>query len=179
VKYCVVATLLCLGAVLGGCGSKELTRSKAGELIKIAEFSPKAIEDSTKDVWFEVMTNGVVSNSEVPKLRELQAAGWITLVVHKPSTFSSTVDVALTENGVTQSKAWVSNRPNRWVIPTTQREFIEVTGITTPAATLATVEYTLRWIPTDSGKKLGIQPSKPELASATFQLFDDGWRMAH
>jgi hypothetical protein len=77
VKYCVVTTLLCLGAVLVGCGSKELTRSKAGELIKIAEFNPKAIADTTKDVWFEVMTNGVVSNSEVPKLRELQAAGWI------------------------------------------------------------------------------------------------------
>jgi hypothetical protein len=60
-----------------------------------------------------------------------------------------------------------------------QKEFVEITGITVLDKTISGVEYTMRWVPTAIGKKLGVAPSEPSKEKMMFQLFDDGWRIVH
>jgi len=66
-----------------------------------------------------------------------------------------------------------------WRIPTARREFVGVTGITMRTPTVAAAEYTWRWVLTDRGRQLGIEPSEASAASAEFQLFEDGWRIVN
>src|SRR5579871_3523327 len=77
----VVSLSLCLVAFLCGCNSKELTRSKATELIKAAKFGPDAKPRS--EFVAAVTKNAVANTKELNFLRKLEHAGWITLVVRE------------------------------------------------------------------------------------------------
>jgi len=173
----MTAVVLFLCALMSACNSKTLTRSKAAELIKSARFNPKATEEDAQFLEFRPQTNGVVSDSDLTDLRRLEKAGWITIAVHSTSLFVSAVDVALTDRGLAQAQSWKQDQLGFWKIPTARREFVGVTGFAMRTPTLAAVEYTWRWVLTDRGRQLGIEPSEPSSASAEFQLFEDGWRM--
>lgn len=177
--HCVIAAVLLLCASTSACNSKTITRSKAAELVKSARFNPKATEESAQFLEFRPQTNGVVSDSDLTDLRRLEKAGWITLAVHNTSLFVSAVDVALTDRGLAQAQSWKQDQLGFWRIPTARREFVGVTGITMRTPTVAAAEYTWRWVLTDRGRQLGIEPSEASAASAEFQLFEDGWRIVN
>ena len=180
----VAASLFCL--ILTACGSKELSRSKAAKLIKEKYYTSQAIESSTQTTQIAEMKDEVVGQSGsafgirgggLPDLRNYEKAGWITLVVRRCQFNSCAVDVSLTPKGAEESKGWKKISDKVWVVPIFQREFIDVTGITSSEPSTAVAEFTSRWIPTDYGKELGATPSAPEAGNANFRLYDDGWRL--
>ncbi|HEV2200656.1 MAG TPA: hypothetical protein VGR73_12605 [Bryobacteraceae bacterium] len=144
-------------------------------MIKAAAFTPDKIKDG-RQYDFAVMpqTNGFMLEGGVTNLRKLEKVGWITLGVRRCNGIGGcAVDIALTPAGVEASKSWVMQGVT-WRVPTMQREFVEVTGITNAQPTISIVEYTWKWVPTESGKALGMTPSEPRQEHAGFQLFDDG-----
>jgi len=170
----IAVAVIC--ALCVGCGSKELTRPKAAEIIKTVRFSKKTIDETQQVARIREQTNGVVTDSEVPQLRAFERAGLIKLLVRRCYLFTCAVDVSLTEKGAVQSKDWRKEN-GTWVVPTARREFLAVTGITTSQPSIAGATYTSQWKPTETGKQLGIKAPRPEAESAMFQLFDDGWRI--
>jgi hypothetical protein len=158
------------------CSSQNLTRPKAAELIKGALFSPKATESDQQVALFFVSKAAAIGKGDLDRYRKLEKAGWITLANVNCNAFACVADVAMTDKGTAQSKEWTIQN-GVWTIPTARREFGEITGITKPSQSEAGAQYTFRWVPTESGKEIGVESSNPESAEASFQLFDDGWRI--
>jgi hypothetical protein len=175
--------------ILVACGSKELSRSKAAKLIKEKYYTSQMIQDGAQRTQITEMKGSLVGqsgNAMIPgynlsDLRNYEKAGWITLVVRSCQTGTCFVDVSLTSKGVEESKGWkkISNVVGEkvWEVPIFQREFVEVTGITSSEPSSAVVEFTSRWIPTEKGKEMGAVPSAPKSSTANFRLYDDGWRL--
>ena len=91
-------------------------------------------------------------------------------------------DISLTTKGEKESANWeyTSNFWGTWYdIPVTKREVVEVTGISEPKAddNSAQATFTWRWQPINEiGKGLDVNESNTN-GTATFQKFDDGWRV--
>jgi hypothetical protein len=171
--------------ILVACGSKELSRSKAAKLIKEKYYTSQMIQDGAQRTQITEMKGSLVGqsgNAMIPgynlsDLRNYEKAGWITLVVRSCQTGTCFVDVSLTSKGVEESKGWKKISNKVWEVPIFQREFVEVTGITSSEPSSAVVEFTSRWIPTEKGKEMGAVPSAPKSSTANFRLYDDGWRL--
>jgi hypothetical protein len=171
--------LFCI--VLMSCSSKGLSRSKAETLIKSADFDQKAIEADTQSIRFEASHNIHLSADYSKTVGLIERAGWVTInIIRQGPLRDYAADVILTPKGVEQSRSWkkIQGGEYWWSIPTMQRDFVTVTGVTNPDPTTAVAEYQWRWIPTENGKLLGFTASQPEATSQIFQLFDDGWRIA-
>lgn len=185
----IVAVALTFCMILAACGSKELSRSKAAKLIKEKFYTPQMIQDGMQTTQISNMNNNPVGQSgnamipghNLPDLRNYEKAGWITLVVRRCQTGICFVDVSMTSKGVEESKGWkkITNVVGEkvWEVPKFQREFVEVTGITSSDPSTAVVEYTSRWIPTENGKEMGEVPTAPKSNTVNFRLYDDGWRL--
>lgn len=174
--------VLYLSVFLVGC-SKELTRSEAADLIKKTEL----VNNSTLTVQFSVgrIPAGCINDKNALEL--VSQAGLVKTTVIEPGigdprfvVMGRIIEVALTPKGVEQSHLWVKSPGPygcnyAWTITTMKSEFVSVTGISTSLPT-AVIEYQWRWVPTESGKQLGMKPSQPQTQSQRFQLFDNGWR---
>ena len=170
-KICtsVVVSFYCLAL---GCGAKELTRPEAAQLIR------KASVDQGIVIHFKEMVNGEIPRSELQFYTNLKKAGWLTFEVHSCNAFSLCgADARLTPKGVMESKGWKKNQDGIWEVVTARPELVEVTGIISVDSTTANVEFTVRVVPTESGKELGIEPTNPAASSVRFRLYDDGWRI--
>ena len=120
-----------------------------------------------------------VRGGGLPDLRNYQKAGWITLVLRGCKFNSCAVDVSLTSRAaLSKSKGWRQLSGRVWMVPIFKREFIDVTGITSPEPRVAVAEFT-----SPLGHRLtmernwGAMPSDPETSTANFRLYDDGWRL--
>ena len=109
------------------------------------------IEKSAQTTQISEMKNQVVGQSGsifgvrgggLPDLRNYQKAGWITLVLRGCKFNSCAVDVSLTSKGVAESKGWRQLSGRVWMVPIFKREFIDVTGITSPEPRVAVAEFT-------------------------------------
>jgi hypothetical protein len=179
-KSCIALAVLCLTVALSGCsGSKELTREKAAELIKSGAMQAIAVEQGHPGQWeVKPQKNAGLTDRDLEYLRPLEKAGWVSLKVLSRTPFVNSVDVELTEKGVAASHSWKQDQFGKWLIPTMEQEFVEITGITNPEPTHAIAEYSWRWTPNQQGKDFGEKPSEIQTATARFELFDDGWRIA-
>jgi hypothetical protein len=175
---------------LSACGPKELTRSKAAELIKAKYFSPEALKAARKTIPIYVGQNIVAGvngparpgiDLGMPQFRGLESAGFVTLNVRDCRFGSCTLDVALTQKGKTASSGWIPDDVqlgnNRWKLPVASAEFIEITGIVSQSPTTAIADYTAKWNPTSDGSAIGIPNSPIMSGKVSFQKYDDGWRI--
>jgi hypothetical protein len=142
-----------------------------------ASFTPQAVERDARGISVWARPNVVFLDPSVETLKPLEEAGWITVKVRSRNAVGTTADVALTDKGREESKSWKKIAANEFMVVTAQREFIDVTGITMPTPNVALAQYTWQWMPTDFGKKVGISKSEITSSPATFELFDDGWRL--
>lgn len=153
----IAAVALAFCMIFTACGSKELSRSKAAKLIKQQYFTPQAIESS---MWTAQLPEGkdqFCSNDGLGKggtLRKYESLGWINLVIRRSTFMGCAVDISLTPEGQAESKGWkkagLGSESGTWLIPIARKEFIEVTGFTSPASSMAVAEYTWNWVPTDN-----------------------------
>jgi hypothetical protein len=169
-KVCASVVVAFYGLALG-CGAKELTRPTAAELIR------KASVDQAIVIHFKEMVSGSIPVTDVQFYKNLEKAGWLTFGVHTCSSLTCDVDARLTPKGAMKSKGWKKNQDGIWEVVTARPELVEITGIISPDATTADVEFTVRVVPTESGKDLGIEPTKPAAGAVQFKLYDDGWRI--
>jgi hypothetical protein len=168
IRASVVVAVYCFAL---GCSAKELTRPQAAELIR------KASVDQGIVIHFKEMISGTIPPSDVTFYKNLAKAGWLTFGVHTCSAISCDVDARLTPKGTIESKNWKRNQDGIWDVVTARAELVEITGIINVDSTTATVEFTVRVVPTESGKELGIEATKPAASSVRFKLYDDGWRI--
>ncbi|HEV2352244.1 MAG TPA: hypothetical protein VG028_20615 [Terriglobia bacterium] len=185
-KLTALASIGAALMLLIGCGSKNLTRGKAADLIKNAEFAGDELKAKQEEYTLTLQSDHWVMNPDEEKraLRGVVASGWVNADFHRCAHqglgFGEAIclQTTLTDKGRQASKSWNKLQFGGWKLITSTAELIEVTGISTPTATEAEVEYTWRSVPTDDGKALGIPASKTRTASADLQLFDDGWRVS-
>jgi hypothetical protein len=168
-----------------GCGSKSLTRGKAAELIKKAEFTGDALKSKQQEYTLTLESDHWVINpsQEKENLNGLVASGYVNAdfhrCAHQGAGFGEAIclQTTLTDKGRQASASW-KKLPfgDAWTLITSTGEFGEVTGITMGTPTDATVQYTWRQVLTDEGKALGMPAPQWNQASAELKLFDDGWR---
>jgi hypothetical protein len=181
-KACVVPVVLCIFVLSGGCRGKDLTRSKAAEIIKKTNFSPEKIKERTLgEFTVGADTNAFIMEYNLKQLRTLEKVGWITIAVRRCNGIGGcAVDIAITPKGAEAATSWrklSGFKGDTWLVLTKQPEFIEVTGVSNTSPTSGQVEYTWRYVPTESGKTLGIAATEPMRETLMMQLFDDGWRI--
>jgi hypothetical protein len=168
--------------MLFAASESKLSRPEAAELIKQARFNPKQIEANSKQLTVRTGTSYFQESSEgwqnaKVALSTVEKIGWFNVSVERtPFILSSTVTI--TEKGKQQSRSWKDGgNGSTWIIATEYPEFVEVSGISTQEPSIAIAEYKWRWMPTESGKILGITPGEPTTTNANFRLYDDGWRI--
>jgi hypothetical protein len=187
--HAAFSVILCIPFLLVGCGSKELTRPKAAELINNEYFKQANIEKTAKNLTVRTGSghNYIIHDSESNTLMAVQRAGLFSVQLH-PGVFLTSGNVSITEKGRALSREWKEDRSRVksvnlaeigpiWIIPTQRQKFLEVTGITTQSPTTAVTEFKWQWIRTESGKALGITEDTVVTSTAQFQLYDDGWRI--
>mgnify|MGYP001602824968 CR=1 FL=1 len=89
-----------------------------------------------------------------------------------------TVDLTAKGKATPPKKYWFSGigSAGGHFLTLAERRFVEVTGITTESDHDAKAEFTWQWEPTPVGEPLGFSRA-PQCATATFKLYDDGWRL--
>jgi hypothetical protein len=138
----------------------------------------KASADEGIVIHFKEMKNADIPRNQLQFYMNLQKAGWLTFELHNCSVWGScNADASLTQKGVAESKAWKRAKDGTWEVLTARAELVEITGISSSEPTTANVEYTMRAVPTDSGKELGLESTTPAAASVPFKRYDDGWRI--
>ncbi|MBV9745981.1 MAG: hypothetical protein JO099_19650 [Acidobacteriia bacterium] len=170
---------LTLCVVVWGCGSKELTRVKAAELIRQMTANPEGGEHSQEYFEFQEAEDGFSSDTAViDQYQRLEKTGLIALAVGECSLFGCHYKATLTDSGKLAARRWTKNQFNIWQIPQMKRELIEVTRVTMVAPDMAVAECTGRWAPTEVGRQFGLEQSKVERWSVNFQLLNDEWAIA-
>jgi hypothetical protein len=165
---------IALAFTLAGCGSKDLTRSKAARIMKESVFNKQKTEASQEFITIEKNITAYFPDA-FDNVKRAEKVGWVTFTTRKCG-LGICGDSALTDRGMSKSATWRKQGEN-WIIPTRKWEFGDITGIETfPAVGTATAHYTWRWIPTEDGKTLGFTASEPLAGQWNFKLFDDGWR---
>jgi hypothetical protein len=167
----IVLLLVCMTAFLTGCGSKELTRSRAADIIKTSEEFKKAATINLLPEYRQSLTLVGAGSREMSKedfalqrfleshadLAVLHHLGLVDFKVRRieyPDSASSplTVSSAITEKGRSASASWRQSGEG-WVIPIATKELVEVTGLAgaEEGSKQARVDYTWKWQPTNSG----------------------------
>lgn len=163
--------LICLAAGWTGCNSKELTRSRAADLIKSSEEFKKGVSITLLSEYRQSLTLIGTGSREMSKedfalrrfleshadLAVLNHLGLIDFKVSKiefPDSAASPVVInsSLTDKGREAAKEW-QQQGNGWTIPTAKKEMVEVTGLTgdDKDSKEARAEYTWKWQPTEIG----------------------------
>lgn len=172
------SVLVALCAVNAACGTRDLTRPKAVEVIKRDLFNPKALESDQQSIQFKVGQGGSINSGLLDQLHLLAKAGLFRLTDRGCIGNSCTYDSVLTESGKAKLVSWTHIGGSFYEIPTARKEFVEVTGISALDASYSLVLYTYRYVPTEFGKILDIAPSDLKKGRIQLQLFDDGWRVS-
>lgn len=175
----LTVTLLCLTA----CNSKEMTRSRAADLIEASEEFKNPVTVTLRPDYRQSLTLAGASSQTTPKeefaLRrfleshpDLAVLAHLGLVEFKigrieyPNSASSpvTVTASLTSEGRSTSREWLQSG-DRWAIPIARRELIEMTGLTggDGDSKTARAEYTWRLKPLGVG--MNFDTSSPEYQS--------------
>lgn len=162
-----LAALLCLTA----CGSKEMTRSRAADLITSSEAFKNPVTITLRPEYHQSLALTGTDSQSIPKeeiaLRrfleshpDLAVLAHVGLVEFKvkgieyPNSASSpvTVTASLTGEGRTASRGW-QQLGEGWAIPIARRELVEVTGLWGGEgdSKKARAEYTWRWNPVGVG----------------------------
>ena len=171
-------TFLLMLLVAGCDSSKDLSRSKAVELLK-----------KTENFNIKNQMHICTGKNIYPFAAHffLQKAGYIVGWRAGPNP----TDISLTPKGESASKSWVYEKnSNCWRAVLATREFLEVTGIR-QEGTEALVEYTWKWNWTPLADDLrgvkadlidGLIYEKPGTIHKDkwlFRRYDDGWRMGN
>jgi hypothetical protein len=189
-RHAATFSILIAAALFSACGSKQLNRSRAADLIKASdEFQkPAAItlspqydqsvalvgtgsQTTPKDEF--ALRRFFESHPELAVLNHLGLAEFKVTKIDYPNSASSPVTVAatLTEAGRSASKDWQQQSGGGWEIPVARRELVEVTGLTggEGESKTAKVEYTWRWRPVGAGTYF-------DTASADYRKLSDSLR---
>jgi hypothetical protein len=197
--WIVLVLVLCI--VADGCGSKDLSRSKAADLIEKSENfgTVKDIKIPTGHLWYDWRNVGV--------FKPLQDAGLVTLREsgQKQGYWSKEYVFELTPRGEEVSKTWATTTDalpramsgmRCWTIwgqgetcheangvvysaVLAHRKLDQITGIVSDATgRTSRADFNWHWEPTDNNKMFPNQVSAgPQQGVAGFQLYDDGWRL--
>jgi hypothetical protein len=85
------------------------------------------------------------------------------------------IQVTLTPEAKAVAGKW--RRGTTYFIPVQSRKFLQVTGISFRTPTIAQVDYDWAWQNITSFAPRKADSSVPSPATATLQLYDDGWRV--
>jgi hypothetical protein len=171
------------------CNSGELSRSQAAKALasringpvgSIRVFRARCVEK-----FFEKYPIRYIEDAQTARqYRLLEEAGLATQFVGQATPDQCgtpypeslrLIGVTLTPKGAAENWPEHTERGGGWDIVPARRELVEVTGMATEAD-LTRAEFTWRFVPTVGGAALG-QSSSSQRASATFQRYDDGWRL--
>ena len=186
----LVALLL---ACIVSCGRSDLSRAQAAAAISsrlggpagsVRVFRTRCVE---KDfgryplIFYE-------DNRIARQHRALEEAGLATRLSRQPTReecgtpyleHQEMIAIALTPKGEAEKWPEHNERGGGWDVVTARRELMELTRIVPESdPTIVRVEFTWRLEPTAGGKALG-QNASPIQQYATFQRFDDGWRLVN
>ena len=160
----------------------NLDRASASQLIKKwpkfnEALSITVCEGDQMGYDCEPAVRGEVADAE-QMLSRLQQMGILTYTGGK--FLERLCQVKLTQEGRRLSGNWERSGPNCWKIAVADRQLIEVTGVLGGDKESAQAEFTWQWNQTDFGRKVASalrQIDKRQGGSATFQKYDDGWRV--
>jgi len=197
---------VCVCSSLLGCGSKDLSRSKAAHLIgKNDVFSSTSYETiPVGNVWWDVRS----INAD---LKVLQASNVLAVreTGQKNGYFNKEYLLELTPHGKDLVKTWTPTNqkmPSRasymgdrcwttfgtggepcheatgvvYTVVTARRKLDEVSGILPDQiGGVSTAEFDWEWVPTDAAKQFtdAMPSAGVKKGKAAFQLYDDGWRL--
>lgn len=180
-SICSLILLACVSILIVGCGSGGLSRSKAAALISDNEKFSEALKGEIR--FGQVYAKGM-SDTENHELYEvLKSLGYIEEGQDKNPLMSN---VSLTEKGKKEAANWEKGN-NLWgdnyKIPLAKREVVEVTGISESKSGDNFAQATFKWHfqpINEIGKAMtkGKDFDRTYDETATFQKFDDGWRIA-
>jgi hypothetical protein len=164
---------LCVAAVFGlaSCGSKELNRSSAADVLEASDAFKNPVSITLQPQYRQSLALGGAGSQATPKEEialkrflesrpDLAVLNHLGLVEFKgtniqyPDSAASpvTVTATLTDAGKSASGDWQQSGDS-WTIPVARRELVEVTGLTggEGESKAARVEYTWRWKPVGIG----------------------------
>jgi len=183
--------LLLAALCAAACGSKELTRSRAADVLRSSEEFQKPVAVALLPEYRQSLTLIGTGSHTMPReefalrrfleshadLATLNHLGLVEFRVGRieyPDSVSSpvTVTVELTDEGRSASREWQQSGP-RWMIPIARRALVEVTGLNGSAdSKTARVEYTWKWEPTATGRNFDVSSrehgSLPESVRRSF-----------
>lgn len=182
---------LCVAAALGlaACGSKELNRSSAADVLEASDAFKNPVSITLQPQYRQSLALGGVGGQTVPKEEvalkrffeshpDLAVLNHLGLVEFKvtniqyPDSAASPVSVTatLTDAGKSASGDW-QQAGDGWTIPIARRELVEVTGLTggEGESKTARVEYTWRWKPLGIGTNF-------DMTSADYQRLPESVR---
>lgn len=176
-SFTTFLVLIFLALFATGCRSKELTRSRAVDLISSSDpFKKPAAVNLQPEYSDNLPSFGKTSeeqsayamrwfynkNPELAVLNQLGLVEFRATKINYPDTGGSPATIApsLTDKGRTASKDW-QQQGNTWVIILANRKLTEVTGITggEGESKSARIEYTWKWEPTEVGKYFDVSNS--------------------
>ena len=170
----VLSVIATMTLFFTGCGSKELTPSRAADLIQQAEFADKV-------QWQSFYTgNNVDPDGEHGKQLYivLEKAGWVKRgpesVIYDPyhsHAYVGLQSITITDQFLSVSKSWTQGRPvivgnglTKWSFPVVVGEFVGITNISKPARFIGLhdkdtdnimgVEYTWHFVLTKEAQML-------------------------
>jgi hypothetical protein len=145
-------------------GGNEMTREKARELL---------IREYPKDDYMIIYNSGWLNNLPLDHIKELERIGLIR--AQKAPTGISVFNIFLTEKGK-QYLISYDNKKGKYTIRTATINFGEITGIFALMPNVAKVEYTISVDNLTPFAPFSETRGGLVNETATFMLYDDGWR---
>jgi len=170
-KHLISIILVLLTVFFISCKSNELTREKAKELILA-----KASFPTTEKGEFQSSSYNALVGLDVPKFEKLKQAGVIT---YNHDGWYLTAEFTDLGKTFIMGPVTKGNYADKFVdVKTAEINFGEVTGIKSfPEQNMAEVTYTINKKLTPFGLYLFNQKDGLVNKKATFQKYDDGWRL--
>jgi hypothetical protein len=182
----VVAALLIAEMGTSCSSSRELTRSRAAQLIQKAQGFAEPYVAVIPPAGY-VIDEMAFRLPVYSVLRGFESLGFVEFKWKRRDPVTGDWHATfLTPRGKDESKGWAPTAQGGWTVPLADRALVEVTGIATESQGNAEVEFTWKWIPNKMGDALSAIKRFPidgegtgtiHNAVATFRLFDDGWRL--
>lgn len=191
-RYSRIMFVFFSGVLLGvaGCGSKELSRSKAGTMISSCSDFSQADLPTPLIVDFKLPEREALRSC--PLCEVALSLGWVTKSEGSAKNFLGQpfhfVSYSLTPRGQEEAKMWGQREQwhtgGAYNVPLTKRELVDVTGIAINGPTTAQVNFT--WnrkflnpafahaYGEDSNEHSGLALQEGQ---SDFKLYDDGWRV--
>lgn len=166
---CVMA----IAVLVTGCaGSKDLTRSRAADLIRNSKdfrlpvsaplprkrewpIEARSVDETEEEAKERAVDSYARANAEVAVFRHLGLIDFRMTLIEAPSPAHSwwrfELEPILTNKGEREAVENDGNKKHR-EIAVARRELVEVTGITTPKAGTAQAEFTWEQVPTPAGE---------------------------